>query len=236
MTSIPYCAKTGVALTPWSPLARGILAGSYRGGFEHGTTDRSQGVDRGRTQSLYRGERDFEIADRVIEIAEKHGHSPAQIALAWLLSKPEVYAPIVGVPCHFGQAANGLVGPVYTLDEPLPGADPTLHNILVAQAEEALSRLPARDGNADAARHATHVACAPVHHVDLVEGVAGLALALEHQQRTVAARVALARAIEALDSVVEVRAQLLDRALDPRRDLAGLLVASRLGELGAGVR
>jgi aryl-alcohol dehydrogenase-like predicted oxidoreductase len=93
----PYCAKTGVALTPWSPLARGILAGSYRGGFEHGTTNRSQGVDRGRTQSLYRGERDFEIADRVIEVAEKYGHAPAQIAVAWLLSKPEVYAPIVGV-------------------------------------------------------------------------------------------------------------------------------------------
>ena len=93
----PYCAKTGVALTPWSPLARGILAGSYRGGFEGGTTNRSQGGDRMRTQSLYRGERDFDIADRVIEIAEKYGYKPAQIAVAWLLGKDEVYSPIVGV-------------------------------------------------------------------------------------------------------------------------------------------
>ncbi len=93
----PYCARTGVALTPWSPLARGILAGSYRGGFEKGTTDRSKGADRSRTESLYRGARDFEIADRVIEIAEKMGHTPAQISLAWLLSKAEVHAPIVGV-------------------------------------------------------------------------------------------------------------------------------------------
>ena len=93
----PYCQQTGVALTPWSPLARGILAGSYKGGFDQGTTNRSKGVDRARTQSLYRGERDFDIADRVIEVAEKYGHSPAQVAVAWLLSKPEVHTPIVGV-------------------------------------------------------------------------------------------------------------------------------------------
>jgi aryl-alcohol dehydrogenase-like predicted oxidoreductase len=93
----PYCAKTGVGLTPWSPLARGILAGSYKGGFDRGSTSRSQGGDRLRTQSLYRGARDFEIADRVIEVAQKYGKTPAQIAIAWLLSKPEVHAPVVGV-------------------------------------------------------------------------------------------------------------------------------------------
>jgi aryl-alcohol dehydrogenase-like predicted oxidoreductase len=92
-----YCAHSGVALTPWSPLARGILAGAYRGGFEKGSTDRSRGADRGRTEGLYRGDRVFDIADRVVKVAEKHGHTPAQISLAWLLSKPEVTAPIVGV-------------------------------------------------------------------------------------------------------------------------------------------
>ncbi len=93
----PYCIKTGVALTPWSPLARGILAGSYKGGFGEGSTDRSKGMDRVRTEGLYRGEMDFQIADRVIEVAEKYGKSPAQIAVAWLLSRPGVVAPIVGV-------------------------------------------------------------------------------------------------------------------------------------------
>ncbi len=93
----PYCRRTGVALTPWSPLARGILAGSYRGGFEGGTTERSKGGDRLRTQSLYRGERDFDIAERVIEVARELGHTPAQISLAWLLGKSEVVAPIIGV-------------------------------------------------------------------------------------------------------------------------------------------
>ena len=93
----PYCAKTGVALTPWSPLARGILAGSYRGGFDAGSTDRSKGGDRVRTESLYKGEMDFQIADRVVEVAEKYGKAPAQISLAWMLNKPEIYAPVVGV-------------------------------------------------------------------------------------------------------------------------------------------
>ncbi len=93
----PYCIKTGVALMPWSPLARGILTGSYRGGFDGGSTARSQGRDRVRTEGLYRGEAVFSIADRVIEVAARHGKSPAQIALAWLLGKPGITAPVVGV-------------------------------------------------------------------------------------------------------------------------------------------
>lgn len=93
----PYCARTGVALTPWSPLARGILAGSYQGGFGGGSTNRSQGGDRQRTESLYRGEHIFETAERVIEVAGKYGKKPAQIALAWLLNKPEITAPVIGV-------------------------------------------------------------------------------------------------------------------------------------------
>ena len=93
----PFCASTGVALTPWSPLARGILAGSYQGGFGGGSTNRSQGQDRKRTESLYHGDHVFPIAERVIETATKYECSPAQIAVAWLMSKPEVTSPIVGV-------------------------------------------------------------------------------------------------------------------------------------------
>ncbi len=93
----PYCVKSGVALMPWSPLARGILTGAYKGGFEAGSTARSQGADRMRTQSLYRGDAVFAIADRVVEIASKYDKRPAQIALAWLLSKPGITSPVVGV-------------------------------------------------------------------------------------------------------------------------------------------
>jgi len=93
----PYCEQAGVALMPWSPLARGILTGSYKGGFDEGATDRSRGGDRLRTKGLYHGAATFEIADRVVEIAEKYGKAPAQIALAWLVNKPEITAPVVGV-------------------------------------------------------------------------------------------------------------------------------------------
>jgi aryl-alcohol dehydrogenase-like predicted oxidoreductase len=93
----PYCISSGVALMPWSPLARGILAGSYRGGFDGGSTTRSSGMDRVRTEGLYRGDADFAIADRVVELAGRRGVTPAQIALAWLVNKPEITAPVVGV-------------------------------------------------------------------------------------------------------------------------------------------
>ena len=93
----PYCAQSGVALMPWSPLARGILTGAYQGGFAGGSTNRSQGADRKRTESLYHGEHVFPVAERVVEVAGKYGKKPAQIALAWLLNRAEVTAPIVGV-------------------------------------------------------------------------------------------------------------------------------------------
>ena len=93
----PYCVSTGVALQPWSPLARGILAGAYRGSMDGGTTNRSKGQDRARTESLYRGEMDFSIADRVMHLADREGCRPAQIAIAWLLSKPGISSPVIGV-------------------------------------------------------------------------------------------------------------------------------------------
>jgi aryl-alcohol dehydrogenase-like predicted oxidoreductase len=92
-----YCERTGVALMPWSPLARGILTGSYKGGFAEGATDRSRGGDRVRTEGLYRGEATFSIAERVSEVAAKYEKAPAQIALAWLVNKPEITSPVVGV-------------------------------------------------------------------------------------------------------------------------------------------
>lgn len=93
----PYCESHGIALTPWSPLARGILTGAYQGAFDAGTTSRSQGADRARTESLYRGAKTFEIAERVVQVAQRRGVKPAQIALAWLAGKPGVTCPIVGV-------------------------------------------------------------------------------------------------------------------------------------------
>ncbi|MFT6642777.1 MAG: aryl-alcohol dehydrogenase-like predicted oxidoreductase [Patiriisocius sp.] len=94
---IPYCSNSGVAVTPWSPLARGILAGAYKGSFDKGTTTRSSGQDRRRTESLYHGAAKFDIAARVETVAEKYGVKPAQIAIAWVLKNEAITCPVVGV-------------------------------------------------------------------------------------------------------------------------------------------
>ncbi len=90
---IPQCMDQGVAVLPWSPLARGLLAGTRTPEGEKLTT-------RARTDSfgdsLYTPEVDFTVVDRVVKVAQARGVAPAQVALAWLLGKPGVTAPIVG--------------------------------------------------------------------------------------------------------------------------------------------
>ena len=90
---IPQCIDQGVGVLPWSPLARGLLAGNRtREGAK--LTTRAQTDAFG--DSLYTPEVDFAVVDRTAEIAAARGVPPAQVALAWLLHKPGVTAPIVG--------------------------------------------------------------------------------------------------------------------------------------------
>ena len=89
---IPQCIDGGVAVLPWSPLARGLLAGTRTREGERLTT--RAGTDPF-GDSLYVQE-DFDVVDRVVEVAGERGVPPAQVALAWLLAKPGVTAPIVG--------------------------------------------------------------------------------------------------------------------------------------------
>ena len=90
---IPQCVDQGVAVLPWSPLARGLLAGNRTREGERLTT-------RARTdtfgESLYTPEVDFAVVDRAAEVAATRGVPIARVALAWLLHKPGVTAPIVG--------------------------------------------------------------------------------------------------------------------------------------------
>ena len=89
---IPLCLKEGIGVIPWSPLARGLLAGRSRP-----TTLRAETDTFGK--QIY-GEQISEVDARVIErlesVAAAEGHAPARVALAWLLQKPSVVAPIVG--------------------------------------------------------------------------------------------------------------------------------------------
>ena len=90
---IPQCLDQGVGVLPWSPLARGLLAGNRTREGERLTT-RAKTDEFG--ESLYTPEVDFAVVDRVAEVAAARGVPSAQIALAWLLQKPGVTSPIVG--------------------------------------------------------------------------------------------------------------------------------------------
>jgi aryl-alcohol dehydrogenase-like predicted oxidoreductase len=89
---IPQCVDQGVGVLPWSPLARGLLARGLSGSSEgsaRATTDPFR-------DSLYDAELDRPVLERLDEVASERGVSPAQVALAWLLHRPGVTAPIVG--------------------------------------------------------------------------------------------------------------------------------------------
>jgi aryl-alcohol dehydrogenase (NADP+) len=89
----PLCRAEGVGLIPWSPLARGFLAGN-RTRDKGGETARSKSDQF--AHDMYYQDSDFKIVDRVAEVAKRHGVSSAQIALAWILRQPGVTSPIVG--------------------------------------------------------------------------------------------------------------------------------------------
>jgi aryl-alcohol dehydrogenase-like predicted oxidoreductase len=89
----PQCEAMGVGLIPWSPLARGFLAGNRtRGGGGETTRAKSDNM----AHDYYYTEEDFVIVDRLRELGGRLGKSPAQVALAWLLHKPAVDSPIIG--------------------------------------------------------------------------------------------------------------------------------------------
>ncbi|MEA2146160.1 MAG: hypothetical protein QOG59_1747 [Solirubrobacteraceae bacterium] len=90
---IPQCADMGVGVIPWSPLARGLLTGNRTRSGEK-LTKRAQTDAFG--DSLYKPEVDFDVVERADEVAAARGVPTAQVALAWLLHKPGVTAPIVG--------------------------------------------------------------------------------------------------------------------------------------------
>ena len=100
---VPYCVDQGVGVIPWSPLARGVLAGNRTRGGEKRTT-RSDTDDF--TNYLYNQPTDFDVVERVAEVAAEREVPPAQVALAWLLKKKGVTAPIVGAtrPGHLADA------------------------------------------------------------------------------------------------------------------------------------
>jgi aryl-alcohol dehydrogenase (NADP+) len=104
---IPLCREEGIGLIPWSPLARGFLAGNRRK-QDFGETVRAKTDEYG--QQMYYQDSDFAVVERVGEVARKRGVSNMQVALAWILQQPGITAPIIGASKmhHLEEAAAAL--------------------------------------------------------------------------------------------------------------------------------
>jgi aryl-alcohol dehydrogenase (NADP+) len=104
---IPLCLDQGLGLIPWSPMARGFFAGNRKrtGGGETLRSKNDSFAD-----SLYFRESDFNVLERVQEVAKARGVNGSQVALAWLLNKPHITSPIIGATkmAHLDQAIAAL--------------------------------------------------------------------------------------------------------------------------------
>jgi len=122
---IPLCLEEGVGLLPWSPLAGGRLAGNREAG-----TARSQSTVLTGGQKRYNRPEDQAVVDAVRAVAEARGETPAQVAIAWLLGKPAVTAPIIGAT------------KLHQLDDPLRAVETVLSAEEVARLEAAYAPQP----------------------------------------------------------------------------------------------
>jgi 1-deoxyxylulose-5-phosphate synthase len=110
---IPLCLDQGVAVLPYSPLARGVLAGNR--GRQGGRRTTRAGSDP-LSDEFYDSPADFDVVDRLAEVAAARGARSAQVALAWLLSRPGVTAPIVGAT-RLGHIGDALAAASLTLTD-----------------------------------------------------------------------------------------------------------------------
>ena len=118
---IPLCIDRGVGVIPWSPLARGFLAGN-RSPDRSGETARSKSD--AFAHQMYYSEGDFAVLKAATTVADERGVKPAQVALAWMLHKPGISSPIVGA------------SKMYQLDEAIAAADIKLSGEEIRTLEE----------------------------------------------------------------------------------------------------
>jgi 1-deoxyxylulose-5-phosphate synthase len=118
---LPFCLDQGMGVIPWSPLARGFLAGNRQARGD-GPTKRAKSDQF--AHDMYYEESDFAILEQVVELAQVRGVSPAQIALAWLLHKPGITSPIIGA------------SKIYQLEEAVAATEISLSPEEMAQLEE----------------------------------------------------------------------------------------------------
>jgi len=112
---LPYCKSEGIGVIPWSPLARGYLTGSRKRGdnksIESDTVRSKSDPFAGMWYALPNTyDNDFDIIERVVDLSKKKSVTPSQIALAWMLHKPEISSPIIGATkmSHLEEAVSSL--------------------------------------------------------------------------------------------------------------------------------
>jgi aryl-alcohol dehydrogenase (NADP+) len=94
---LPLCRELGIGVVPYNPLGAGMLTGKYRRGQPVPEESRFAQGDYGRMyQGRYWQDAMFDVVEAVVDVAEKDGLTPAQVAIAWLLAQPGVTSPIVG--------------------------------------------------------------------------------------------------------------------------------------------
>jgi 1-deoxyxylulose-5-phosphate synthase len=125
---IPLCIDQGVGIIPWSPLARGFLAGN-RTREDWGETSRAKTDTM--AQNFYYKDADWVVIDRLKEIGGRLDKSPAQVALAWLLHKDGIHSPIVGAT------------KMYQLEEAIDAVDIQLSDDDMTSLEEPYQSKPA---------------------------------------------------------------------------------------------
>ncbi|QHN01999.1 aldo/keto reductase [Granulicella sp. WH15] len=107
---IPLCLSEKIGLIPWSPLARGFLAGNRKANEDKAASETTRAQTDDFAHKLYYRDSDFTVVDRLTEIASARGVKNAQVALAWMLTKPGISAPIIGAskPYQLDDALSAL--------------------------------------------------------------------------------------------------------------------------------
>jgi aryl-alcohol dehydrogenase-like predicted oxidoreductase len=105
---LPLCKAEGIAVTPWSPIARGFLAGSMPSQGERTLRGRTDAFSK--ALSIGATDTDHEIAERVRQVAERLGVTRAAVAIAWVLANPTITSPIIGTskPQHLADAVKAV--------------------------------------------------------------------------------------------------------------------------------
>ncbi len=129
----PLCAANGIGQIVWSPLAQGLLTGKYRPGQPPPPDSRAAHAEMGASMGIVMSEERVAAVERLRPVAEQAGHSLAELALAWVLRRPEVSSAIVGASRPEQVHANAAASGIELSDDTLAAIDAALGGAAVTK-------------------------------------------------------------------------------------------------------